>query len=90
MTPRYYADLRNMTTITLQLPQNIYESLQKAAARAGQTPEDLITQLLGQTVQTFADDPLEEFIGAFHSDIPDWGENHDRYLGQGIMENHNA
>ncbi|CAN1209104.1 CopG family transcriptional regulator [Tumidithrix helvetica PCC 7403] len=79
-----------MTTITLELPKNIYESLQKAAARAGQSPQELITQLLGQTMMTFADDPVDEFIGAFRSDIPDWGENHDRYIGQELMESHNA
>ena len=83
-----------MTTITLELPQNIYDSVQEAAARAGQSPQELITQLLGQNlgqnIQGFADDPLEEFIGAFRSDIPDWGENHDRYLGQELLENHNV
>ncbi|OCQ93337.1 hypothetical protein BCD67_03595 [Oscillatoriales cyanobacterium USR001] len=79
-----------MNTITLQLPANIYEPLQKAAARVGRSPEELITQWLEQNLQTFADDPLEEFIGAFRSNIPDWGENHDRYLGQELMENHNV
>ena len=69
---------KTMTTITLELPQNIYEPLQKAAAKAGQSPQELITKLLGQTIKAFADDPLEEFIGAFRSDIPDWGANHDR------------
>lgn len=79
-----------MTTITLELPQSIYDSVQKAAARAGQSPQELITQLLGQNIQSFTDDPLEEFIGAFRSDIPDWGENHDRYLGEELLKNHNV
>ncbi len=79
-----------MTTITLELPQNIYESLQEAAAKAGQSPQELITQLLGQNMRTFADDPLDVFIGAFRSEIPDWGQNHDHYLGQELLENHNA
>jgi hypothetical protein len=35
-----------MTTITLELPQNIYEPLQKAAAKAEQSPQELITKLL--------------------------------------------
>ncbi|NCS37273.1 MAG: hypothetical protein GPJ14_25300 [Microcystis aeruginosa G11-01] len=79
-----------MTTITLELPQNIYDSVQAAAARAGQSPQELITELLEQNIQGFADDPLEEFIGAIRSDIPDWGKNHDRYLGEGLLENHNV
>jgi len=36
--------LKNMTTITLELPQSIYDSVQKAAARAGQFPQELITR----------------------------------------------
>ncbi len=75
-----------MNTITPQLPQNIYEPFQKAAAKAGKSPEELITQWLVQTLQTFADNPLEEFIGAFRSDIPEWGENHDRYPGKELMD----
>lgn len=79
-----------MTTITLELPQSIYDSVQAAALRAGQSPQELITELLGQNIQSFADDPLDEFIGAFRSDIPDWGENHDRYLGEELLKNHNG
>jgi hypothetical protein len=35
---------KNMTTITLELPQNIYDSVQAAAAKAGQSPQELILQ----------------------------------------------
>ncbi len=51
-----------MTTITLELPQNIYEPLQKAAAKVGQSPQELITKLLGQTIKAFADDPFENLL----------------------------
>jgi len=46
--------------------------------------------LLEQSIKNFADDPLADFIGTFRSDITDWGENHDRYLGQELLENHEA
>lgn len=31
-------------------------------------------------------DPLESLIGAFPSEVPDWTSEHDRYLGQSLME----
>jgi hypothetical protein len=31
-------------------------------------------------------DPLEPFIGAFTSDIPDLAQEHDKYLGQALAE----
>lgn len=33
-------------------------------------------------------DPVEEFIGAFASDVPDWASHHDKYLGQTLMDDH--
>ena len=32
-------------------------------------------------------DPLEKFIGAFPSDVPDWANEHDKYLGHAQAEN---
>jgi len=31
-------------------------------------------------------DPVEKFIGAFPSDVPDWASQPDKYLGQALME----
>lgn len=31
-------------------------------------------------------DPVEPFIGAFSSNISDWADEHDKYLGEGQME----
>lgn len=42
-------------------------------ARTLTTPTD--------TNQTAADDPVEKFIGAFSSNIPDWADQHDKYIG---------
>jgi len=33
-------------------------------------------------------DPLEKFIGAFNSNIPDWADEHDKYLGQSFLDKH--
>jgi hypothetical protein len=37
-------------------------------------------------IQKAIDDPVENFIGAFSSNIPDWADQHDRYLGLALME----
>jgi hypothetical protein len=31
-------------------------------------------------------DPVEPFIGALPSDVPDWANQHDKYLGRTLME----
>ena len=38
----------------------------------GREPEDI-------------EDPLDKFIGAFNSGIPDWADNHDKYIGEALM-----
>ena len=48
--------------------------------------EELSVQWLATVVETFSNDPLEEFIGAFKNDIPDWADQHDKHLGQSLME----
>jgi predicted RNase H-like HicB family nuclease len=32
------------------------------------------------------DDPFEKFIGAFNSGVPDWADNHDKYLGEELAK----
>ena len=31
-------------------------------------------------------DPLEPFIGAFRTDLPDWANQHDQHLGKALMD----
>jgi hypothetical protein len=31
-------------------------------------------------------DPLEPFIGKLRSDVPDWADQHDRYIGQQLLK----
>lgn len=47
-------------------------------------PEDLRAAIA--PLPLLDDDPLEAYIGAFPSDIADWGEEHDKYLGAAILE----
>lgn len=74
--------------ITLDLPNEIFGPLAEAAKSTGATPEKLAVDWLAAVSYHAARDPLEKHIGAMASDVPDWADNHDRYLGQGLMETH--
>lgn len=47
--------------------------------------EVLAVQWLAIAVQKFAEDPIEKFIGAFDSGVPDLGTRHDHYLAEHLM-----
>ncbi len=72
--------------LILSVPENVYEPLAKSAERTGQTPEKLAVEWLATAAQYVSDDPLEEFIGAFRSNIPDWADQHDKYIGQALLD----
>ncbi len=69
-----------MNSLTLQLPNHLDESLKKSANQAGTSPEAIATQWLENTINNLDDDPIQEFMGFIHSDIPDWRKNRDRYI----------
>lgn len=75
-------------TLTLELPQEVYERLIREAEEAGQPPEDVAVQWLVAASQNHGVDPLEELIGTLHSDVSDWAERHDHYLGLAALETH--
>jgi len=75
-------------SLTLELPENVYQSLKKTATQTGQQPETLAVQWLKKITQQQEIDPLEKFIGAFNSNIPDWADEHDKYLGQSLLNKH--
>jgi hypothetical protein len=53
------------------------------------TPEEreIALRRLTQYKYAAAIDPVEQFIGAFPSDVPDWSNEHDKYLGQAQADN---
>jgi len=69
-------------TLTLDVPENVYQSLIQQAEQTGQPPEAVAVQLLATATQHRVDDPLEQFIGAFRSHSADWADQHDAYLGK--------
>lgn len=71
--------------LTLELPEQVYENLMKAAKRQGQRPEAVAVQWLVTATENQQDDPFEPFIGAFSSNVLDWADRHDEYIGAALM-----
>jgi hypothetical protein len=73
-------------TLTLDVPEDVYQSLQQQAEQTGQSPETVAVQLLATATQHQVEDPLDQFIGAFSSQGIDWADRHDAYLGQSVRD----
>ncbi len=73
-----------MERMTIDIPEKIYEPLAKVAKNTGRTPEELAIEWLETASRGVAEDPVEKFIGAFKSDIPDWADQHDKYIGENL------
>ena len=73
-------------TLTLEIPEEIYEPLAKSAEQTGRTPEQMAAQLVTERVRQLADDPVEKFIGAFSSNTSDWADDHDKYVGEELLK----
>lgn len=73
-------------TLTLDVPEDVYQSLQQQAEQTGQSPETVAVQLLATATQPRSEDPLELFIGAFDSQGVDWVTHQDAYLGQAVRD----
>lgn len=68
-----------------ELLEQVYENLMKTAKRQGQPLEDVAVQWLVTARESQQDDPFEQFIGAFSSNVPDWADRHDEYNGRSLM-----
>jgi hypothetical protein len=75
-------------TLSIEIPDEIYQAFLETAERLGQSPEAIVSQWIVTQHQTQSSDPLDSFIGAFKSDIPDWTSRHDEYLGATLLETH--
>jgi len=73
-------------TLTIEVPESIYDSLVRVAEQKGQTPEELAVEWLGHAIRMAIEDPVENFIGAFASNIPDWSDQHDKYIEQTLID----
>jgi hypothetical protein len=72
-------------TIVIDLPEEVFELLVKSADRTGLTPEEIAVHWLLSAARRSSEDPVEKFIGSLSSTVPDWPEQHDKYLGGALM-----
>lgn len=70
--------------LTLDLPEEIYDSLTKSAEQTGQPLEELAVQWLATATSYMVDDPLEKWIGAFPGKMSGWADEHDKYIGESL------
>jgi hypothetical protein len=75
-------------TLSIEIPDEIYQTFLQTAERLGQSPEAIVSQWIVTQHQTQVSDPLDSFIGAFNSEIPDWTSRYDEYLGAALLEVH--
>lgn len=73
-------------SLTLKVPENIYQSLAEKAAAEGRRVEDVALEKLANGDEPPRDDPFEKFIGAFDGAGMDWGNRHDEYLGENLVK----
>ena len=75
--------------LSLSIPDEVYEPLQRRAEAKAQTVEALAGECLARAAEE--DDPrpgagLRRWAGAFASGVTDAGERHDEYLGQALYD----
>jgi hypothetical protein len=71
--------------LVLDLPEEVYQPLIQTAQATGVAPEQLAVEWLAAVCQRAVEDPLERLIGALPANVPDWADQHDKYLGQALM-----
>ena len=69
-------------SLTLEIPEKVYRSLAERASQNGKGIEEVAIERLSDDWPEDVVDPFEKFIGAFNSEIPDWGTRHDELLGE--------
>ena len=72
-------------TLTIELPDEIYEGLQKLAEKCKTTPERIAADWVVFQADQVLNDPLEKWIGAIDTGVIGWGERHDELLGEALM-----
>lgn len=72
--------------LILDLPEDVFDPLADTAKRNGATPEQLAVEWLRAVSRHASRDPVENFIGALPSSVPDWADQHDRYLRQTLTD----
>ncbi len=73
-------------TLKLDIPKDIYQTIEKYAKEQGCSTEEVASEWLATVKRSIQQDPVEQFFGAVRSNVPDWTENHDKYLEQNLSK----
>ena len=73
-------------TLTIDIAETVYDTLEKWAAHQGTTPEALAGDWVARRAIELENDPLMRWAGAIDSEIADVAERHDEYLGQALHQ----
>jgi hypothetical protein len=73
--------------VTLTLPDEVYRPLLQKAHATGRSVETLAGECLAQVVKpTGRSRHLRRWAGSFSSGVPDSGQRHDDYVGEGLVD----
>ena len=70
--------------LTLELPDEAYESLVQAGREKGESPETLASQIVTQSFT----DPLLKLSGCIKTAPRDVSRRHDKYLSEELLATH--
>ena len=73
-------------TLTIEVRDDVYQAIRDAAERSGKTPDEVGADWLEAAVRRVMDDPLFALAGSIKSDVPDWADRHDSYIGQALAK----
>ena len=71
-------------SLVLEIPESIYQPLAKEAKARGLNIEEIAIKILSEDSLKSSDDSLDQFIGAFETDISDFADRHDYYIGENL------
>ena len=71
-------------TLTIELPDEIYEGLQKLAEKRKTTPERIAADWVVFQADQVLNDPLEKWIGAIP--MPPWADRHDELFAESLLD----
>ena len=71
-------------TLTIELPDEIYEGLQKLAEKCQTTPERIASNWLIYQAEQILNDPLEKWIGAIP--MSPWADRHDELFAESLLD----
>ncbi|MCS7185484.1 MAG: hypothetical protein N3B10_13485 [Armatimonadetes bacterium] len=71
-------------TLTIELPDEVYELLERFATDEGRTPSEVGADWIAAMASKIVEDPLEKWIGAI--EIPPCADRHNELISKSILK----